>query len=532
VNPEVNILDQLFAQLAGVNKLVAPQGELDDGLPSGPPSGESFDQVFDLILGKFPADSAVPVNEDALFAAPEAPLDRPLPTAKPTINLIPSLDIAPIAEQPGVQIPTPEAVPKDPVEGAENPVVLPDDPKLELPEKMLLKNDSLRQLLDSKPIDLQPGKYLIRKTEMVGDSLKLEAVASEAPNSKPIEIRLPAEVLETDIAQPGRVPVKPTTQERGQFARLASKLNLTEIEISQPKTISTPSESKIATESPDTKVANSPVTREFAQPLTVSLTAEGTEQPMQIKARLPKSRVQASVKRGDANHGEGKKPGVPFEPGKSLVAKGNGIVEQVETAQQPTTIVDAIGAQKKGAMARQISTPTPPTSETQLDFAVSDRGRVVAKPIEETELPRMPQPVRFELPEKLKGTLRPNGQSVQIRIHPENLGPARLSLTIHNERLIANLVVDSAESKMVIEGSLDRLVTQLEKADISVDRIEVNVAGEDNQRDHQARRQMWAKTQRPTVRKVDEETLANTVSPPPPPPSNSFVGSSGVNVLA
>ncbi len=88
------------------------------------------------------------------------------------------------------------------------------------------------------------------------------------------------------------------------------------------------------------------------------------------------------------------------------------------------------------------------------------------------------RPIQFELPESAKSILKPNGHSVQLRINPEHLGPARLSLTMVNDQLRAVVVVDNSAARHALEGSIDRLVDTLAKAGISVDSIAVNIDGE------------------------------------------------------
>ncbi|MFH2049452.1 MAG: flagellar hook-length control protein FliK, partial [bacterium] len=90
------------------------------------------------------------------------------------------------------------------------------------------------------------------------------------------------------------------------------------------------------------------------------------------------------------------------------------------------------------------------------------------------------QPVRFTLPDNINAQLKPNGKSVRINIEPNHLGPARLSLNMQNDKLSAVVTVHSAQAKMTVEGSLDRLLDALNKANIKVDYIDVNVNQENS----------------------------------------------------
>jgi hypothetical protein len=72
--------------------------------------------------------------------------------------------------------------------------------------------------------------------------------------------------------------------------------------------------------------------------------------------------------------------------------------------------------------------------------------------------------------------------------------------------------VDSAEAKSLIEGSLDKLARQLEKADIQIDKIDVSVGGDDTQRHDFERHQAW-QTKRMTSRTniSDDNEQENTI---------------------
>ncbi|MFH1374815.1 MAG: flagellar hook-length control protein FliK [bacterium] len=145
------------------------------------------------------------------------------------------------------------------------------------------------------------------------------------------------------------------------------------------------------------------------------------------------------------------------------------------------------------------------------------------------------QPVRFTLPENIHSTLQPNGRAVTLRIQPDNLGPAKLTLSMMDGRLRARVVVGDFAAKAAVEASLDRLVEQLSLAKIEVDHIEVTVGGE-NTRDellqrHRNFRYRSGRADRFNLNDVlgDSESSATTVPMPPP---SSYVGSSGVNLLA
>jgi flagellar hook-length control protein FliK len=88
-------------------------------------------------------------------------------------------------------------------------------------------------------------------------------------------------------------------------------------------------------------------------------------------------------------------------------------------------------------------------------------------------------PARVLLPENVDRLLKPDGRAVTLKLEPENLGPARVHLSLHQGALTARVTVESPAAQIAVESSLDQLHAQLDKAGIKVDHIDVNVAGGD-----------------------------------------------------
>ncbi len=139
--------------------------------------------------------------------------------------------------------------------------------------------------------------------------------------------------------------------------------------------------------------------------------------------------------------------------------------------------------------------------------------------------------VRFSLPDNLQAKLQPNGQSISIRIEPEHLGPARLSLTINHDKLRARVIVETAEVKALVERSLDRLVQQLTKAGIEIDKIEVALDGRQAGEELFDRHRQWRRPGRPAPDTLAELNPAGTI-PIVLEANQTYVGAGGVNVLA
>lgn len=142
--------------------------------------------------------------------------------------------------------------------------------------------------------------------------------------------------------------------------------------------------------------------------------------------------------------------------------------------------------------------------------------------------------VRFSLPDDLASKLKPNGQSVMIRIEPDNLGPARLSLKMYRDKLSARITVETVGIKAVVEQSLDRLTQQLIKSGIDVERIEVALDGRQSGEQLGERHPHWQRQARSAHLDENILTETNEDSPVAPVPvaAPALVGAGGVNVLA
>ncbi len=139
--------------------------------------------------------------------------------------------------------------------------------------------------------------------------------------------------------------------------------------------------------------------------------------------------------------------------------------------------------------------------------------------------------IRFSLPDDLASRLKPNGQSVMIRIQPDHLGPARLSLRMHQDKLSARITVETVGIKAVVEQSLDRLIQQLTKSGIDVERIEVALDGRQSGEHLSERHPHWQRQARPAHFDENILTETNEVSPIATA-TPAYVGAGGVNVLA
>jgi flagellar hook-length control protein FliK len=100
--------------------------------------------------------------------------------------------------------------------------------------------------------------------------------------------------------------------------------------------------------------------------------------------------------------------------------------------------------------------------------------------------------------------------------------------------LTATLTVDSSDAKSVIEGSLDKLTQQLHKADVKVDRIEVNLAGEEPQQQSWFdRRPDWTRRPRHWSQSNENETSdIAAIWTPSLTSANAAISMGTLNILA
>jgi len=130
-------------------------------------------------------------------------------------------------------------------------------------------------------------------------------------------------------------------------------------------------------------------------------------------------------------------------------------------------------------------------------------------------------------------TVQPGGaKSVTLQLNPEHLGTARVHLTVQDDMVSARVVVNSHHAKAIVEGSLNDLLRQFERANIRVEQIHVAVSGEWQNSEHN-RRQFY-QAPRPASRFIKDddgnESITDTVAKLfAPKQSPAFAG---LNILA
>jgi flagellar hook-length control protein FliK len=144
------------------------------------------------------------------------------------------------------------------------------------------------------------------------------------------------------------------------------------------------------------------------------------------------------------------------------------------------------------------------------------------------------------IPEAEMMKLRTTGQTVRLRLEPDSLGPARLTLHMQGDTMKAHVVVESQQARAAVESSLQELAQQLNRANIKVDHISVEVAsdGTDQQWQFDRRPNWHARPQGGSYANLnaegeDDETIDNPTILAQADASRGYgVGAGGVNLLA
>lgn len=358
-----------------------------------------------------------------------------------------------------------------------------------LPELQGVFNKNVLQVINVSPMELLPGMYDVKNVTISDGALHLEVVNPNAPNQK-VELTVSLALLQKmsnfknlDGAFSKRVELNGFGNNKMGIENFISKLNIKKIEI---------------TNGENSKSNNSQI-----EPVNIDFIGENKGTEIHLKAKLSRSEIKATIvnKVGDELSDENL-------PSNSL-RQGNetGLLRQTKenhlhhmnkekgpndaSLKEPyffagsdklamkrnkllgsKLLFDNMSLADDGESLKIISSNDNNWGSFDNFFNFTSSGQVNETSLKQGQAP----PIRFILPENLKTLLKPNGQSVILKIAPEHLGPAKLSISMHKDELRAHLTVSSHEAKATLESSLHRLVDQLAKADIKVDFIDVTVS--------------------------------------------------------
>ncbi|GEM_PF-3904566 len=427
---------------------------------------------------------------------------------------------------------------------------------------------SSRQVTNEIPLDIQSGNYEILRSSIANGTLQLE-VAGREDRSSIIKLSIATSILQENMPASGfrqgaadRVRLFGDDTGFSRLEHLISRLNLSEIEI-KPADVPLPGNAS-------------------RQPLLVTIRSDGPGRPAVFSGLLDQSGLRATA--GDPALTSGN-PSDSTDDVKIIAGDSRGVKSQPFMVATPAALVDSRSRRGGRPTSRPVTggariSQRPAVPETGDGFMSVVRSN--GSPIQTTARPHQwwnnadpfseftlssgsldagadsgtleylagsgrmatesslsyekaeTQPVRFSLPDNLPSRFGLNGKTISLKIEPEHLGPARLSLTMHGNRLKAKVMVKTAEARALIENSLDILTRQLARAEIEVDNIEVAIDG-DHAEGELPQRRPYRRRPVPTavtdLKALPSDNVAEQL-PAYLQSANTYVGATGVNLLA
>ncbi|MEW5994818.1 MAG: flagellar hook-length control protein FliK [Candidatus Zixiibacteriota bacterium] len=534
--------------------------------------------TFEQLLGELAPKVSLPEapiqltapEESSPLLPQEAPIEEELPAGQhlasapvsiPQLLNLPNVDIVQTGSESAEpqQMDLPDAVPIIPARydgtSGELPAVSPA--RTPGPDKLLIETDILPIDAEKLPIDLKtfsltpigrfapgtetphPEELRVLRTDVSGEKLHV-TVAPKGETSKPIEITAPLSqvVVEDDNrVQSHAARVRPIERQPmgdlSKYEEYFTKANVREIHIKDSGVAE--NEIRAATPPDEPRQLTQPGI-ESSPPVQVD-----RQQVLQVPENQPP--VLSRLSPGQTVRGES--PAAPIDlPDPTEDAQEHQIESPEGKSDQPDkpTAVP-LQKQRTAELTREEIPPAPRNINESVvkegDFLTegktSGNTSTSAPEVEQPQQRLEPQSIRFSLPDDLAKTLKPNGPTVQLRIEPEHLGPARLSLVMHDDKLRARVIVSDAVAKAAVESSLDRLVDQLGKNNIQVERIEVTISGEQMPDSGGDRRPVWFRQQpfAPRFTFYDEpDQQGAAMAAPTVRPSMLYINPQSVNVLA
>jgi len=331
------------------------------------------------------------------------------------------------------------------------------------------------QILDISLLDIAPGKFEIVDSSVTDGVLHLKVVDK---NNKlnffavsiPLE-HLPKSVNMEMLQGAMQLPTEldPFGPEKLKLEDYFSELNLKEIQIASGR------EQKL--------------TSSAAEPIPTIVTAQNMGQVVTIQDKLlrhalgiPTENDSTDMRSAEENVGLEKNPSTDNHSASTVDASRSFL--KVNTPVENLKLFGDASLFEKNEVSQDQSESTEEKGMkifSGLEIADQELGS------DKTTI----RQVRFTLPDQIKSSFKPNIQTLTLRIEPEYLGPARLTLMMHNDKLQARVIVKNYHAKVAVEASLNQLVDQLSKAHIEVDHIDVMVDGNAARNGFYKRRPQW-----------------------------------------
>lgn len=425
--------------------------------------------------------------------------------------------------------------------------------KNEVPFNSSINSENIKALLASRSSELQNGSYNVVNSKIDSSRLYLEVEAAsksidsgnENP-SKTIKLTLPLDILANNTSGMGSNRINVNSQPQSDASKhletLLDKVQVKQIDISgitksnyagdlQPVQISLIGENQgnamiirsslkknqIKIDAESVKSIQDPITSGMISTIDAGKTIlKNKINPAQSDILSQKAALPDDS--GLLPDGERDDQGKPVAQDSLIGSKSN------------KQLFDTVLSKNKGLGGKQTMFDSNIQSRTD-SFVNFNTPIETSDSTDKTEVPRN---IRMMLPDNIKSILRPNGPSIMLRIEPENLGPAKLSLTMHNDKLHAKLTVTSPNAKHMLEASVNRLVDQLQKVNINVEKINITLDDSSTRQEQFHRQANW--NRKMTYKNLhNEEFESNGIEHMgiiPHNMTNQYVNSSGVNLLA
>lgn len=405
-----------------------------------------------------------------------------------------------------------------------------DNAVVESPFQAVHTNKNLDNIINKMPVEINTGKYRVLSSDITDGQLHLVVQPIEEPG-RVIRISVPAQTLAGEFYHPATgsgfsnlLAMRPfdavnvnsgwPNGTSSEWNKLFSRVNLKELGISNIS-----GEKDIQNRTGDS--------------IGYKLVAELSGQEIILRGKLNRSDIKTRFENKSDNAGSRDINTVMTD--KNLLPPAETILPE---SKLNLSLRNMLIDNKNNIEKLNRYGETFPID----DFNTPDMGKELINPVSNkldmtaSDTPRqadMPS-ARFTLPDNIKQILKPNGRSVTIKMEPENLGPARLFMTVRDNTLSVRLMVENVQAKQLVESSLDQLAQQLSRCGIKVDYLEVGVNGGELQNNNFTRQTVWGKPSRYNRYIFDDDLLTGIDEKPGVfiPAPHTYINVHGVNLLA
>ncbi len=331
-----------------------------------------------------------------------------------------------------------------------------------MPQNKSTQNINIKEILAQQNVELENGQYKVLSKEIVDSKV---ALTIEGTNGKQLTVTLPIDSMQNNSLNGTQDRV--AIQDSSYLKKLESMIE------------------KVDIQSIEIKSSEAKLSQNVLKPVEISLVGE--QNSTVLKASLKQNQIKINELQTTTSHP------------KAAVLDESGLFDEVQTLkpQLNNGLIEKVNVDANGRFVNNVSKANQQLSlngealNQSNEQIMTSFNAIGTDSAENIEVKEDVKHVRMQLPENIKSVLRPNSQAVVIKMNPENLGPAKLSLSFHGGKLRAKLMVTSVNAKQALDSSMSKLVDQLQKIDINVDKIDVTLDGQQNQNEQYQQKQQW-----------------------------------------